>query len=89
MRGSPCRGPFQSKCRVRGASMTDPVFQKAYTLVRSGYSREAWSALSPRQITEAIYREIRRIDADQALAEAAPRVARADWRKTMGFHPEV
>jgi hypothetical protein len=53
-----------------GASeMTDPVFQEAYAAVRGAYSREAWSALTPRQITEAIYREIRRIDS--GLSDAA------------------
>ncbi len=44
--------------------MTDPVFQKAYDTVRKTYNGEAWGALTPREITEAIYREIRRIDAD-------------------------
>ena len=46
-----------------GASeMTDPVFQQAYEAVRGAYSRDAWGALTPRQITDEIYREIRRID---------------------------
>jgi len=43
--------------------MADPVFMQAYEMVRRSYSDEAWNALTPRQITDAIYREIRRIDA--------------------------
>jgi hypothetical protein len=43
--------------------MTDPVFQQAFENVRKSFSDEAWNALTPRQITEAIYQEIRRIDA--------------------------
>ena len=39
--------------------MTDPVFHQAYETVRARYTDEAWSALTPRQITEAIYRERR------------------------------
>ncbi len=34
----------------------------AYERVRSRHSDYAWYALSPRAITEAIYREIRQID---------------------------
>ena len=48
--------------------MTDPVFQRAYELVRGSYSADGWAALTPRQITEAIYREIRRLDADRTAA---------------------
>lgn len=51
--------------------MTDPVFQQAYETVRASYTGDAWAALTPRQITEAIYREIRRLDARE-LAEAGP-----------------
>ena len=43
--------------------MTDPVFQQAYETIRNSHSDEAWNALTPRQITELIYQEIRRIDA--------------------------
>jgi hypothetical protein len=50
----------------RGSLMSDPGFQKAYQIVRQSYSDEAWAALTPRQITDAIYREIRRIDAPRA-----------------------
>lgn len=50
--------------------MTDPVFQQAYETVRRAYSEEAWNALTPRQITDALYREIRRLDVER-LAETA------------------
>ena len=46
--------------------VTDPVFQQAFETVRKSYSDEAWNALTPRQISDAIYREIRRIDAERA-----------------------
>ena len=52
--------------------MTDPVFQMAYEEVRRTYSPDAWVSLTPRQITEAIYREIRRIDAEMAMEAARP-----------------
>lgn len=52
-------------------AMTEPVFQQAFEIVRKSYSDEAWSALTPRQITEAIYQEIRRIDASTAQQRAA------------------
>ena len=58
------------------AAMTDPVFQQAYEAVRLSFSDDAWSALSPRQITEVIYQEIRRIDAARAR-ESQPPAARA------------
>ena len=45
--------------------MTDGSFQEAYARVRSRYSDEAWLALNPRQITEAIYGEMRLIDAER------------------------
>jgi hypothetical protein len=45
--------------------MSDGSFQEAYARVRSRYSDQAWIALSPRQITDAIYREIRQIDAER------------------------
>jgi hypothetical protein len=60
--------------------MSDQVFQIAYRAVRKSYSNEAWGTLTPRQITEEIYREIRRIDAggqvsdsDIVQSEARPR----------------
>ena len=55
--------------------MADPVFQKAYENVRNSYSDEAWNALTPREITEAIYQEIRRIDAHAAEQGVTPGTA--------------
>jgi hypothetical protein len=49
--------------------MSDPVFQQAFETVRKSWSNEAWSNLTPRQITELIYREIRRIDAGSPIQE--------------------
>jgi len=45
--------------------MSDQIFQEAYSRVRAQHSEEEWLALSPRQITDAIYREIRLIDAER------------------------
>jgi hypothetical protein len=45
--------------------MSDGSFQEAYARVRRRYSDQAWLALTPRQITEAIYREIRLMDAER------------------------
>ncbi len=53
-------------------AVTDPVFQQAFEAVRKSYSDEAWNALAPRQITEAIYQEIRRIDAEKATSGTKP-----------------
>jgi hypothetical protein len=64
-----------------GFAMTDPVFQQAYATVRRSCSDEEWAALTPRQIADAIYREIRRIDAGEATdaaQTAAPENARPD-----------
>ena len=52
--------------------MSDHVFQDAYARVRSRYSDQAWLNLAPREITDAIYREIRRIDSERSGAAAAP-----------------
>jgi hypothetical protein len=51
--------------------MTDPVFQQAFENVRKSCSDEAWNAMTPRQITDAIYQEIKRIDT--LLVERAER----------------
>jgi hypothetical protein len=45
--------------------MSDGSFQDAYARVRGRYSEQAWISLTPRQITDAIYREIRLIDAER------------------------
>ena len=57
--------------RALEESMSDPVFQQAYDTVRKSWSDAAWATLTQKQITEAIYREIRRIDAETAHARTA------------------
>ena len=44
--------------------MSNRTFQEAYDRVRSRYDDLEWQALTPRQIADAIYREIRAIDAE-------------------------
>lgn len=43
-------------------------FRAAYERARAGFSPEQWLALEPREITEAIYREMRRMDAEAVTA---------------------
>jgi len=50
--------------------MSDHIFQDAYARVRGRHNDQDWFALSPRQITDSIYSEIRAIDHE--------RVTRAD-----------
>ena len=51
--------------------MNDHTFQDAYARVRGRHDDLAWFALSPRQITDSIYREIRNIDTERMqLAES-------------------
>ncbi len=57
--------------------MSDALFQEAYARARSRISEEAWLALHPRQVTEAIYREIREIDAERVAAIQRDLAARA------------
>ncbi len=45
--------------------MSDRIFQDAYARVRGRHSDQAWFALSPREITDSIYREIRLIDRER------------------------
>jgi hypothetical protein len=45
--------------------MSDQVFQNAYTRVRGRHTDQAWFSLSPREITDSIYREIRIIDSER------------------------
>ncbi len=47
--------------------MTDQVFQDAYVRVRARHSDQAWFNLSPREITSAIYSEIRAIDRERTM----------------------
>jgi hypothetical protein len=61
--------------------VSDQVFQNAYARVRGRHDDQAWFALSPREITDSIYREIRNIDSERMrLAEsvAAPMAIAAE-----------
>jgi hypothetical protein len=49
--------------------MNDKILQEAYARVRSRYTDSAWFALTPRAITDAIYREMREIDAERVESE--------------------
>jgi hypothetical protein len=51
--------------------MSDQIVHDAYARVRSRYTDEAWFALPPRTITDAIYREMRQIDAERLCASEA------------------
>jgi hypothetical protein len=51
--------------------MNDQIFQEAYARVRGRYDDLAWFALSPRQITDCIYREMRLIDRERLTPPAA------------------
>ena len=61
----------------RRVCVSDQVFQSAYARVRGRHTDQAWFALSPREITDSIYREIRMIDSERVrMAEtAAPAMA--------------
>ena len=47
--------------------MSDHIFQDAFARVRSRHDDQAWFALSPREITDSIYREIRIIDHERLM----------------------
>jgi hypothetical protein len=51
--------------------MKDQIFQDAYARVRGRHTDQAWFALSPREITDAIYREIRVIDRERLTSSEA------------------
>jgi len=58
--------------------VNDQIFQDAYARVRGGHDDQAWFSLSPRQITDLIYREIRLIDRERlmhATVNAVPMAA--------------
>ena len=59
------------RCRnshpVCGVVMSDFIFQAAYSRVRGHYDDQSWFALSPQQITDSIYREIRAIDRERMI----------------------
>jgi hypothetical protein len=50
---------------ARESCMSDHIFQDAYARVRGRHEDQAWFALSPREITDSIYREIRLIDSER------------------------
>jgi hypothetical protein len=45
--------------------MSDEIFRDAYSRVRARHDDQAWFAFSPREITDAIYQEIRIIDRER------------------------
>ena len=45
----------------------DRIVDTAYNKIRSRYKNDAWFALSPRTITDFLYKEIRKIDAERLL----------------------
>ncbi len=45
--------------------MSDHIFQDAYARVRGRHDDQSWFAMSPREITDSIYREIRTIDRER------------------------
>ena len=51
--------------------MSDQIFQDAYARVRGRHDDQSWFALSPREITDSIYREIRIIDRERMIGEDA------------------
>ena len=55
--------------------MSDDVFQHAYARVRSRQPDEAWFAMSQREITAAIYAEIRAIDHSRYMSSKGDQVA--------------
>lgn len=60
--------------RCAGALMSD-FFNQAYGRAQSRFTSAQWLALSPREVTEAIYQAIRELDAAHATtppAAAAP-----------------
>lgn len=48
--------------------MSDQIFQVAYARVRGRHTDQEWFRLTPRQITEAIYSEIRVVDQEHVAA---------------------
>ncbi len=50
--------------------MSDHTFQDAYARVRARHDDQSWFSLSPRQITDAIYQEIRALDRERLIQKA-------------------
>lgn len=57
--------------------MTDHIFQNAYARVRGRHDDRSWFALSPREITNSIYREMRNIDRERLMDAEHARVPMA------------
>lgn len=47
-------------------------FQAAYERAQSRFTPDQWLALAPREITDAIYQEMRRMDAEAVAAIRSP-----------------
>jgi len=62
--------PSKGRIATEGC-MSDHIFQDAYTRVRGRHDDQAWFALSPREITDSIYREIRLIDRERLIGADA------------------
>jgi hypothetical protein len=61
--------------------MGDHIFQDAYSRVRGRHNDQDWFSLSPRQITDSIYSEIRAIDRERVMradVEFAPMAMAAE-----------
>ena len=50
--------------------MSDHTFQDAYVRVRARHDDQSWFSLSPRQITDALYQEIRVLDRERLIQKA-------------------
>jgi hypothetical protein len=59
--------------------MNDAVFQDAYVRVRARHNDEAWASLTPQDITDLIYCEIRAIDLARARRADADFAAVTVW----------
>ena len=52
--------------------MSDQVFTQAYARVRARFSNRTWQNLSPREITDELFKEMRVLDLQYANDDAAP-----------------
>lgn len=56
-------------------------FQEAYRRARGRYTQEQWLALTPQQITDAIYREMRAMDSAAQPLQPDPAEPRRRGRR--------
>jgi hypothetical protein len=73
---------FDAKMAFEGQNeaeecMSDHIFQTAYARVRARHDDSSWFALSPREITDLIYREIRAIDCERLMNAGSARAPMA------------